>query len=306
MNAIHPSNRAVTLAALACLCMMLPAASAQTAEPEGPLPPPAVAPQSRLTVSPAEFEHWLAGLAPGEEPPVAAEPETQPSLVTPPPPPPTLVAPPPPPPTLVAPPSPSPKIAPAPAATPTPSAPAPKPAPVETPAPATTAPPEPAPPPAAKLPPVPTPPQPAEPTLTPPPAPVLQPPEQPQIATLPPDSRDTTPPAPTVEPLARPDVLKILYPEGTMEVPEAAKPDLDRLAAWLRQNPNVRLNIVGYASDPAEGGNQARRIALYRTLAVRKYLVDNGVLSTRMNVRALGDKTDELPRDRVEITLPPS
>ena len=91
-----------------------------------------------------------------------------------------------------------------------------------------------------------------------------------------------------------------------MELPEAAKPELDRIAAWLRQNPAVRVQIVGYASELPGAENPARRTSLYRTLAVRKYLVENGVLSTRMDVRALGARTDELPRDRVEISLPPS
>lgn len=91
-----------------------------------------------------------------------------------------------------------------------------------------------------------------------------------------------------------------------MELPGSAKPDLDKMAAWLMQNPSVRVQITGYASEMTGGGAPARRTSLYRTLAVRKYLVENGVLSTRMDVRAQGDKTEELPRDRVEISLPPS
>ncbi|MEN8197442.1 MAG: OmpA family protein, partial [Pseudomonadota bacterium] len=184
---------------------------------------------------------------------------------------------PPPPPTLVAPPPP-PTIAPTPA--------------TALDAPATTTP-------AA-------PPQPSPPTVTAPPAPVLEAPAEPRVATLPPDSPDTTPPAPALETLARPDAVKILYPEGVMELPEAAKPELDKMAAWLRRNPSVRVQIVGYASETAIAGSPARRTSLYRTLAVRKYLVENGILSIRMNVRALGAKTDELPRDRVEVSLPPS
>ena len=90
-----------------------------------------------------------------------------------------------------------------------------------------------------------------------------------------------------------------------MELPEAAKPDLDKIAAWLRQNPSVRVQIVGYASESADAANPARRTSLYRTLAVRKYLVDSGVLNPRMDVRAMGSRTEELPRDRVEISLPP-
>jgi outer membrane protein OmpA-like peptidoglycan-associated protein len=55
--------------------------------------------------------------------------------------------------------------------------------------------------------------------------------------------------------LARPDAMKILYPEGVMELPESARADLAKVAAWLRQNPSVRVKITGYASEIADGGN---------------------------------------------------
>ena len=254
MNAIHLSSRARLLAVVSCVCALLhPAvAGAQTGPADGPLPPPALAPESRLIVAPAAFERWLAGVMPGDETAVAQDPATAtPSLVTPPPPPPILVSPPAPPPTFV----------------------------------------------------TPLPRQPPRPALTPPPAPELTTPEEPRVATLPPISPVTAPPAP--EALARPDAVRILYPEEVMDLPETAKPSLDKLAAWLRQNPDVRVQIVGYASKTATAENQARRTSLYRTLAVRKYLVENGVPSARMDVRALGASTDQLPRDRVEISLPP-
>ena len=232
MNAFHLSSRATLLAALACIPLTWSAAHAQTAPADGPLPPPAVAPESRLTVTPAEFEQWLAGMAPADDTAIAREEEdAAPSLVTPPPPPPVLVTPPPPAPTLVTPPPPSPPPA------------------TVTPAPATAP---------AAAPPGTTP-QPPPPSVTAPPAPVLEPPSEPRVATLPPDSPVTTPPRPAPESLARPDAVKILYPEGVMELPEAAKPDLERMAAWLRRNPDIRVLIVGYASESAAAGNQARR-----------------------------------------------
>ena len=250
MNAIHLSSRARLLAAVSCICALLHPAAArgQTGSAGDPLPPPAVAPESRLTVNPAEFEQWLAGSRPGTVPLDKPEPDgAAPSLVTPPPP--TLARPPPPPPTL------------------------------DTPAP---------PGPAMGL----------------PPAPELKTPEEPRVATLPPEPPATV--RPPAAPLARPDKARILYPEGIMDLPEAAKPGLDKIVAWLRQNPAVRVQIVGYASDSNQAESQARRISLYRTLAVRKYLVENGILSTRLDVRALGSKTDEIPRDRVDISLSPS
>ena len=137
-------------------------------------------------------------------------------------------------------------------------------------------------------------------------APVLAPPEAPQSATLPPDSRDTTPVPPAPEALPRPAEIRILYAAEATDLSAAARKDLDGLADWLQANPEVRVQIVGYASATSKSGSEARRRALLRTLAVRTYLIENGVLSTRMDVRALGDKTDAEPKDRVEVRLPPS
>lgn len=278
-------------ASLACgaaaLAVLLASAAGAAAEQEGtPLSPPAVAPVSRLTITPSEFERWLAGTP--ERPDIAVAPEDLPAG-------PGLVAPPPP---RLSAPSPA-KVAPPPPAL-------------------VTAPPPPklaAPPPAANLakaPAVPTPAPAGGPAETatapgaviPPSAPVLTPPRAPQVATLPPDSRDTTPvPA---APLPQPVEIRILYAADATDLPEAAREDLDGLVGWLKANPDVRVQIVGYASAAATTGSDARRRSLFRTLAVRTYLIENGVLSTRMDVRALGDRTEEEPKDRVEVRLPPS
>lgn len=203
-----------------------------------------------------------------------AEPEPEPSLVTPPPPPPRLVTPAPPAPTLVVPPAP-PKIAPVPAAIPEPTT--------------------------DEAPPAQTAPQPAEPQLAAPPAPTLQPPEAPRIATLPPDSTVTTPPEPVLPPLVRLEEMKIIFPAGARDIPETAKPDLDRLAAWLRENPTARLQVASYASGQGNAGSEARMTSLYRARAVRRYLADKGILSTRVSLCAFGANTAKLPRDRVEF-----
>ena len=227
-------------AVLATVLLAAPAIAART-----PLAPPAVAPVSRLTVTPSEFERWLAA-RPAERQVVETPDELPPSRVTPPPPPPRLVTPPPPPPKLPG----------APRGTAT--------------------------------------------TGTPPAPPVLEPPAPPQVATLPPDSPANTPGS------ARPGVIRILYAADATVLPETAHGDLDKIAAWLRANPSVRVQIVGYASQTEHTGSEARRRSLFRTLAVRTYLIENGVLSTRMDVRAMGFRTGETPKDRVEVRLPPT
>ena len=47
--------------------------------------------------------------------------------------------------------------------------------------------------------------------------------------------------------------------------------------------------------------SQARRKALARGLEVRKYLIGKGVRSNRIDVRALGTKSEGGPADRVDI-----
>ena len=45
----------------------------------------------------------------------------------------------------------------------------------------------------------------------------------------------------------------------------------------------------------------ARRLSLSRALQVRSYLIDQGVRSTRIDVRALGANVPSGPADRVDI-----
>jgi outer membrane protein OmpA-like peptidoglycan-associated protein len=60
---------------------------------------------------------------------------------------------------------------------------------------------------------------------------------------------------------------------------------------------------VAYAAGNDDATSQARRLSLSRALAVRSYLIEHGVRSTRMDVRALGNKVPEGPPDRVDVML---
>jgi outer membrane protein OmpA-like peptidoglycan-associated protein len=114
--------------------------------------------------------------------------------------------------------------------------------------------------------------------------------------------------APGDEPAAAPaqDKTQILFPEGSAELPPEATQQLDGLAQKLDQNQALRLQLMAYASGSEDTASRARRISLSRALAVRAYLIDKGVRSTRMDVRALGNKVEGDPADRVDIvTLTP-
>jgi outer membrane protein OmpA-like peptidoglycan-associated protein len=86
-------------------------------------------------------------------------------------------------------------------------------------------------------------------------------------------------------------------------LPEAAKRLLDPAIADLKKDENLRLQLVAYASGGDDAGSQARRLSLSRALAVRSYLIDQGVRSTRMDVRALGNRVPSGPPDRVDVVV---
>ncbi|MBI3710157.1 MAG: OmpA family protein [Proteobacteria bacterium] len=96
---------------------------------------------------------------------------------------------------------------------------------------------------------------------------------------------------------------RIEFPGAATDLPEAAKRLLDPAIADLKKDENLRLQLVAYASGGDDAGSQARRLSLSRALAVRSYLIDQGVRSTRMDVRALGNRVPSGPPDRVDVIV---
>jgi outer membrane protein OmpA-like peptidoglycan-associated protein len=133
-------------------------------------------------------------------------------------------------------------------------------------------------------------------------APVRAPAPMPPAAPVP-----LTPPQPT--PAAAPATVA-----GPAEMVHFAKADasltpdgralLDRVAATLAANDKLRLELVAHASGDPDDPVMARRVALQRAIVLRTYLIDHGVQSVRMDVRALGDKdAGDGPLDRVDLVL---
>jgi hypothetical protein len=64
-----------------------------------------------------------------------------------------------------------------------------------------------------------------------------------------------------------------------------------------------RLQLKAYAGGTAETLSSARRLSLSRALSVRSFLIEQGIRSTRIDVRALGRAEDSGPPERVDIVL---
>ncbi len=63
----------------------------------------------------------------------------------------------------------------------------------------------------------------------------------------------------------------------------------------------IQLQVLAYASGDEDNASKARRLSLSRALAVRSFLIDQGVHSTRIEVRALGNKVPDGAPDRVDL-----
>ena len=173
------------------------------------------------------------------------------------------------------------------------AAPAPAPAPQPEPEPAQAPAPEPAPAPQVAQSPEPAPvPEPA-----PAPAPVAEPEPAPEPA---PQQAALPVPAPVDD-----GPLSISFTSGLSDLPTGATSDLARIADDLKADENLRIQLQAYASNAEGNASQARRLSLARALSVRSYLMDQGVESTRIEVRALGDQAEDGPADRVDITVRP-
>ena len=64
-----------------------------------------------------------------------------------------------------------------------------------------------------------------------------------------------------------------------------------------------RVQLEAYAGTPGDKSSDARRLSLKRALAVRQLLIDSGIPSNRIDVRAMGGAEDKGPDDRVDVFI---
>ena len=64
-----------------------------------------------------------------------------------------------------------------------------------------------------------------------------------------------------------------------------------------------RIQLLAYGGDKGDKGSDARRLSLKRALAIRQVLIDDGVPSERIDVRAMGGADDGGPADRVDVFI---
>jgi outer membrane protein OmpA-like peptidoglycan-associated protein len=100
------------------------------------------------------------------------------------------------------------------------------------------------------------------------------------------------------------NLYSIPFGPGSDELLGSATPALSKLAQRMNSDENIRIQLMGFAAAGGSSASQARRRSLFRALAIRTYLMKEGVRSTRMDVRALGQTSVQgVPPDRVDIVV---
>src|SRR5579883_1953294 len=134
----------------------------------------------------------------------------------------------------------------------------------------------------------------AQPAPPPAPAPSPQPATTstpaPQVAALPPQGGLPALPA------------RVVFAPNLTDMPDQGKPALDKVISAMKADEQIRVQIVAYASGLPDQASQARRVSLSRAISVRSYLMEQGIKSVRIDVRAMGNRADSGgPPDRVDV-----
>jgi outer membrane protein OmpA-like peptidoglycan-associated protein len=103
-------------------------------------------------------------------------------------------------------------------------------------------------------------------------------------------------------PSAEPAFIRVFFEDGSANLTRAAMGELRKLAGDMQRNLGLRMQVIAYAGAKEAVEGTARTLSLSRGLAVRSFLIDQGVRAVRLDVRAHGDRFDDGPPARVDIT----
>ena len=134
----------------------------------------------------------------------------------------------------------------------------------------------------------------------------------PAIAALPPAVAVPVarpPPTPAVPVIADAPGQAAPLPQGVRATFGTDRADLNpvtegairQFAEGVKAQDQVTINVLAYAAGSADDPSTPRRLSLSRALAARAVLINMGIASTRIYVRALGASGGDGPADRVDV-----
>lgn len=140
----------------------------------------------------------------------------------------------------------------------------------------------------------------------PPPVPVLAPEQPAPPAHIAPPAE----PVPVVagavgEALPIPGGLRLTFGSGSADLNPETDAALQKLAHRTATDSEAIVTVKAYARGSADDPSTPRRLSLSRALVARSVLLSEGIGSTRIYVRALGESDEPAPPDRVDVTVAP-
>jgi hypothetical protein len=97
--------------------------------------------------------------------------------------------------------------------------------------------------------------------------------------------------------------VRVGFATGSAKLNSPAEADLKKVADALKADLALRIQLLAYAGGTTNSASQARRLSLSRALAARSSLINQGVKSARIDVRALGNQSEGGPADRIDIIV---
>ena len=97
--------------------------------------------------------------------------------------------------------------------------------------------------------------------------------------------------------------MRIPFPAGEAKLPTSERKALEAIAQRMAAEKSLRIQLKAYAGGKNLSASKARRLSLSRALSVRSFLIEKGVRSTRIDVRALGNKTSDSLVNRVDLNV---
>jgi len=94
---------------------------------------------------------------------------------------------------------------------------------------------------------------------------------------------------------------QLIFTQGNAKLTVDAEKFLNTMAKKLNAEPTSRMQLLAYAGELNLSASKARRLSLSRALSIRSYLIKKGVRSTRIDVRALGNKVASGAPNRVDL-----
>ena len=144
------------------------------------------------------------------------------------------------------------------------------------------------------------------------PKPVTVAPAPPPPAVLPPvvEMPHAAPPPPPPVPIVPdavgaaspiPGGMRLTFGEGKADLNPTTDAALIKIAGQVKGDPAIDINVLAHATGNPDDPSTPRRLSLSRALAARAVLISEGIVSTRIYVRALGATSSDGPPDRVDV-----